>query len=309
MNAMKVNSKKLNRRVAFRVYEQVNLYFHKVDSSQINEFRPGFDNSSSSLTLSPSAQSVAQITAQSAEQSLPNSQSRENDTLNVNISSSGIAFTCKEELNPGDYLVVRIFLLSSLTVIMTCCKVVYCKPSNPYEKNRYPHLIGAHFVNMTAEDSELLERYVASRKKQQMIASGLLLTLLMTILAMPDVFIDLFLDLCDQAIDLGLEALSIAYDYAGMGLDHVIEYLFETDRHKTQVIEFYTMITFGLVLLLGVLRHFPRFCAHLVNRLREFWFRKKASLLYFWGEQSLLNKVKIAGMGIVAMTCYGYFAI
>lgn len=306
MNTMKVNSKKLNRRVAFRIYEQVNLYFHKVDCSQIDEFRPGFDNS---LTLSPSANPVAEITGQSAEQSLPHSQSRENDTLNVNISSSGIAFTCKEALNPGDYLVIRLFLLSSLTVIMTCCKVVYCKPSNPYEKYRYPHLVGAHFVNMTAEDSDLLERYVARRKKQQMIASGLLLTLLMTLLAVPDVLIDIFLDLCDQAIDLFLETLSIAYDYAGMGLDYVIERLFETDRHQTQVIEFYTMIAIGLVLLYGLWRHLPRLCLHLILTQREFWFRKKASLLYFWGEQSLLNKVKIAGMGIVAITCYGYFAI
>ncbi|MDP2179955.1 PilZ domain-containing protein [Methylicorpusculum sp.] len=306
MNTMKVNGKKLNRRVAFRVYEQVNLYFHKVDSSQINEFRPEFDNS---LALSPSDQSSTQITGQSEEQSLPNSQSRENDTLNVNISSSGIAFTCKEALNPGDYLVIRLFLLSSLTVIMTCCKVVYCKPSNPYEKNRYPHLVGAHFVNMTAEDSDLLEGYVARRKKQQMIANGLLLTLLMTILAVPDVLIDVFLDLCDQAIDLFMETLSIAYDYAGMSLDYIIERLFHTDRHQTQVIEFYTTIIFGLALLYGLWRHFPRFCAHLVNRLREFWFRKKASFRYFWGEQSLLNKVKIAVMGIIAVTCYGYFAI
>ncbi|MBS3952330.1 MAG: PilZ domain-containing protein [Methylomicrobium sp.] len=306
MNTMKVNGKKLNRRVAFRIYEQVNLYFHKVDSSQINEFRPGFENSS---TLSPSSQSFAQINGQSAEQSLPHSQSRENDTLNVNISSSGIAFTCKEELNPGDYLVVRLFLLSSLTVIMTCCKVVYCKPSNPYEKNRYPYMVGAHFVNMTAEDSDLLERYVAGRKKQQMIASGLLLTLLITILAVPDVLIDVFLDLCDHAIDLFLEALSVAYDYAGMGLDYIIESLFETDRHQTQVIEFYTTIALGLFLLYGLWRYLPRFCARLVNKQREFWFRKKASLLYFWGEQSFLNKVKIAGMGVIAITCYGYFAI
>jgi hypothetical protein len=187
--------------------------------------------------------------------------------------------------------------------------VVYCKPSNPYEKNRYPHLVGAHFVNMTAEDSDLLERYVARRKKQQMIASGLLLTLLITLLAVPDVLIDIFLDLCDQAIDLFLETLSIAYDYAGMGLDYVIEHLFETDRHQTQVIEFYTMIAIGLVLLYGLWRHLPRLCLHLILTQREFWFRKKASLLYFWGEQSLLNKVKIAGMGIVAITCYGYFAI
>jgi hypothetical protein len=306
MNTMKVNGKKLNRRDAFRIYEQVNLYFHKVESSQINEFRPGFDNS---LTLANPVAQITGQTGQSAEQALPHSQSRENDTLNVNISSSGIAFTCKEELNPGDYLVVRIFLLSSLTVIMTCCKVVYCKPSNPYEKNRYPHLVGAQFVNMTAEDSDLLERYVSRIKKQQMIGRGLLLTLLMIILAVPDVLIDMFLDLCDHAIDLFLEALSILYDYAGMGLDHVIEYLFETDRHETQVIEFYTTIAIGLVLLYGLWRHLPRLCLHLINTQREFWFRKKASLLYFWGEQSLVNKVKIAGMGIVAITCYGYFAI
>ncbi len=54
-----------------------------------------------------------------------------------------------------------------MTAVMTCCKVVYCKPSNPYEIDQYPHLVGARFVNLAATDRALLDNIVSKRRKYQ----------------------------------------------------------------------------------------------------------------------------------------------
>lgn len=303
-----VNGNKLNRRVALRIHEQANLFYRKVDPHQRSETQQSFDSLlGSRMQPGTTARSPASGTA--AIQSLPDSQSRENDTLNVNISASGIAFTCKDELKAGDYLMIRILLLSSMTTITTCCKVVYCKPSNPYETDRYPYLIGAHFVNLTAEDTALLTRYVAKRQQQTWAANGLLLALALTALALPDLAFELLLSLSHHLLEVVLHIVHLAFEFVEYNLDHVIEHAFHTDTHETQIIVFYILFAVGLVGLYFLWRIVPPACARWGNSLMAFWCRKKASCLYYWGKQTLLDKIRIIGTAIIAISCYGYFII
>ena len=303
MRTTKINDKKSNHRIALRVYEQVNLFYQKIALSQLNETQPGFDNILNSFARS---QTTGRLTV---EPSFPYSQSQENDTLNVNISSSGIAFTCKEELKAGDYLMLRILLLSSMTVVMTCCKVVYCKPSNPYESNRHPYSIGAQFVNMTAEDSELLNRHVGRRKNQQFVVNGSIAAFTLAILAAPDQALGLLVDLGHHLLEIFLHMLHLVFEFIEMGLDHVIEHHFETGLHETQVIVFYVLITFGLVALYFFWRMASSAFVRLRKHLLLYWSRKKSSCLYFWGQQTLLDKIKIVGIGTAAIAGYIYFGI
>ncbi len=94
------DNKNLNRRRAFRIYDQINLLYHKIES--INE---SLDNKSPSSITEHIGCSLSQTETES-KKSLPVSYSQENDTLNVNISANGISFTCKEELLVGDHLVI-----------------------------------------------------------------------------------------------------------------------------------------------------------------------------------------------------------
>ena len=293
------NNKKINRRIAFRVYDQVNLFYHKIEPKQGIQVQPGFDD----ILASQTANSA------SIDQALPASQSQENDTLNVNISASGIAFTCKDELKPGDYLMIRILLLSSMTLIMTCCKVVYSKPSNPYEKDQYPVLIGARFVNLTAEDSELLNSYINKRKKQHLFVTGLMIIIIMTILAMPEEAFSLILELSDDLLDVFVEIIFVATNYIGAWLEHLIRYFFHTSHHLTQIIGFYILSVIEFVGLLIFLRITVSACMRLGHNIMTFFSRKKASTLYYWGHQSLLNKAKIIGIGILGITSYVFLAI
>lgn len=237
------NDNKSNRRVALRVHEQVNLFYQKISLSQLNETQPGFNNILNSFAQSQTSSRITE------ETSFPFSQSQENDTLNVNISTSGIAFTCQEELKNGDYLMLRILLLSSMTVVMTCCKVVYCRPSNPYESNRYPYAIGAQFVNLTAEDSELLNAHVVKRNKQQLIVNGSIAAFTLAFISAPVQALALLMDIGHHALEILLHILHLAFEFLEIGLDHFIEHQFHTDLHETQVIVFYVLITCGLIAL------------------------------------------------------------
>lgn len=306
----KVNGNKLNRRVAFRVYEEANLFYHKIDRNQVKEPPADFDNMLTSVALSQASTQFSGGSAiSSIDKSLPDSQSLENDTLNVNISSSGIAFTCKDELKADDYLMIRILLLSSMTVITTCCKVVYSKPSNPYENDRHPHLIGAHFVNLTAEDTQLLSRHVSKRKKQHLAVYGVFLTMAMMLLAMPELVFGLLEGLFHHALEVVLHIIHLVFELVESNLDHFIEHTFETDLHDTQLIAFYTLVSVGLAGLYFIWRIVPPVCVRFSNSQMKYWARKKASFLYYWAEQTSVNKIKIAGIGITAVTLYGYFGI
>lgn len=308
MHMADLNSKKINRRIAFRIYEQANLFYHKIDPIEVIEPHENFDNILDSFTLS---QPTTQITPtpESIEQWLPDSQSQESDTLNVNISSSGIAFTSQNKLEAGDYLMIRMLLLSSMTVIMTCCKVVYCKPSNPYETDRYPYLIGAQFVNLTAEDAALLHSHISKRKKQQRIVNGFILSFALVVLAVPGLIFDLLLGFCHHVLGVLLHIIHLGFEFVEYNLDHLIEHTFHTELHTTQVIAFYTMLSLGLAGLYLVWRIVPPAWNRLVNHQLAFWTRKKASFLYYWSEQTLADKIKIIGFSLAAIAGYIYFGM
>ena len=288
-----------NRRRAFRIYEQVDLFFHKSDSE---------DEIQESIPANTIKESLAKSYIAS-EQSLPDSLNQENDSLNVNISTSGISFTCKEELVAGDHLIIRLFLLSSMKVVIACCKVVYIKPSNPFEKNHYPYQVGAQFVNLKPEDQALLHRHIKKKKTQGLVINGLLASFIIAILIMPDMALELFLGLCSFLIDELIEIAHLMYEFIEFSLDHLIEMTFHTDMQNTQTIGFYTQIFFGVVISYPLIRIIYSTSKSIFFAIRVFYCRKKASLFYYWGEQTLLYKTGLISSGVMTITCYLLFFI
>ncbi|MDO9161642.1 MAG: PilZ domain-containing protein [Methylococcaceae bacterium] len=303
MSTINGSDNKSNRRVALRVYEQVNLFYQKNSLSPLTETQPVFDTILNDFARSQPADRIKN------ELLFPFSQSRENDTLNVNISTSGIAFTCQDELKSGDYLMLRILLLSSMTTVMTYCKVVYCKPSNPYESNRYPYSIGAQFVNLSADDSQLINKHVSRRKKQQLIVKGLIVAFSMALITLPDQALALLIETGHNVLEFFWHIINVAIEYFEMNLDHIVEHLFHTNTHETQVIAFYVSSAIELIVALFLVRIASNACVRLSTHQLLYWSRKKASCLYYWSQQSLLDKIKIVGIGSTAIAGYLFFGI
>ena len=181
-----------DRRGFFRIDDEVNLFYKKIDEKLVHEPHHVSDNVLNSCSLSTALEMVSQESAlllHRLEKNLPDVadylriietkidllgqaimmqgfQFKENETRNVNISATGIAFNCEEELKQGDYLEIKMLLVSSMAVIVTYGKVVYCRHSQPND-NQYPHFIGVDFINMKDEDREMLIKYVVKKQLQQ----------------------------------------------------------------------------------------------------------------------------------------------
>jgi hypothetical protein len=186
------NAKAEDRRDFFRIDDEVNLFYKKIDEKQVTEPHHLSDNILNSCSLSTALEMVSQESAQLLYRLQKNQpdvadylriidakigllaqavmmqgfQSKENDTRNVNISATGIAFNCEEQLKQGECLEIRMLLVSTMTVILTYGKVIYCKHSEPND-SQYPHFVGVDFMQMKDEDREILIRYVVKKQLQQ----------------------------------------------------------------------------------------------------------------------------------------------
>ncbi len=240
---------------------------------------------------------------------LPTTTSQENDSLNVNISSSGISFTCQEQFQPGDYLRLRVLLLSRMTSVLLCSRVVYCRPSNPYETHQYPYCIGAEFVNLKPADQALLNDYIAQQRKRSWIVKTLMVFLIATLLLIPDVIFDLVSGLFDFLSDQIIELLLFLNDLVEFSVDQFVEHTLHTNRHETQLISFYLLLAIQLVVAYALFRSLPSKCLVLYQKTRSYVYRKKMSYLYFWTHQTLFYKLGVTSVFLMCVTLYVMFFI
>jgi len=299
----------LNRRHALRIFEQADIFYHKINIAPEIEAKLDFDTILDNTIVQSQTNKDLSPTNSNFNPLLPESYSQENDTLNVNISTSGISFTCEEKLNTGDYLMLRVLLLSSMTVITSCCKVVYTKPSNPFETDQYPYLIGAHFINLKPIDKALLDKHINKRKIQSYITNSLLTLLVILCLIMPEVIFEELLHLGSYLIEAAIELITIGYDLLDHNLNKIVQFLFHTDWQNTHKISFYTIIAIGTGLLFPLIRLIISTGKKLFYRFHRFYCRKKSSIRYYWQEQTLLYKTGAITLITCVITLYVLFFI
>jgi len=285
-----------NRRRASRIYEHVDLFYQKITAP-------------ADFSAASQHQDDAASFEQDKEGHLPKSSSQENETLNVNISTTGISYTCREQLNPGDYILLRILLLSSMTVMTVSCEVVYCKPSNPFESDRYSFLIGGRFMNIRDADTELLEQHIRRKKIQRYPFQALLAILMIATIGAPDVILELIVGITEFIAEFVAESLFILFEIVSMYLDHAVEAVFHTKIHDTQLISFYLMWVAGIAVVFIPSKKIFLLIKSLIFKWRIFVYRKKASVKYYWHEKPLMHKVGIIGGSLAVCLAYVMFFI
>lgn len=313
----KVNMRKnKNRRVAFRIYDEVNLSYKKIDEKWAADHQSILSNISNDHSFSTDIERLPPDSTSllpGLADDLPDPLFNEHESRHVNISASGMAFNCEDTLKEGDYLIIKIQLESSTAVIVAYSQVVYCKHLDELDgsPNNSPHpcFIGTHFVNMKDEDRELLIKHVDKKRGVQHWVNGAVLAAVIVVLAIPDVVFGLLVDSAHFLLNLILHILHVLFEFIELSLDHLIEHLFETDLHQTQVIVFYVILSFIVFGLYLLGRKLPSFCRRLKQSLLRTYEFKKASARFFWREQSWLNKIKIAVLCIVAIACYFFFGM
>ena len=116
--------------------------------------------------------------------------------------------------------------------------------------------------------------------------------ILIVVITVPDIVFDALLFIVHTLIEL-----------IELGLDVVVEHIFHTSHHTTQVIVFYLMLFAGLYGAYRLLRPLPelyrRHKAHFTNLCLQH--QTQASL--YWRSQRLVAKFKLATFGVAGATC------
>lgn len=124
-----------------------------------------------------------------------------------------------------------------------------------------------------------------------------------SVIIMPDVVFGLLLDLIHNL----LEVAHLLFELFESALDHIVEHIFHTDRHETQVIVFYLMLSMAFGGLYYLWRRMPR----IYHKLKEYLFaamlQRKTRLVRYWADQSLINKIKLVALFNAGLTCYILF--
>jgi len=91
----------------------------------------------------------------------------ENNLRNANISATGLAFEVDEPVNEGDFLEIKLLLTSCLSIIVIYGKVVYCKENTQQRADARPYHIAIEYINLKEQDREVLIKHVVKRQMQQ----------------------------------------------------------------------------------------------------------------------------------------------
>jgi hypothetical protein len=284
-----------NRRGSFRIHDEVNLFYKKIDEKSATEPQP------IPITTGKEAQDAALTNGMAADV-----QFNKNETCDINISASGLAFNCDAALKEGDCLMVKIMLASGKKPIVAPCQVVYCRSSQAND-SECPYFVGAHFINMKDEDQELLIEHVDKKRLHSRWINGFILAVVITVIALPDVVFGLLLELFHFLLELLLEFSHLTFEFIESNLDHLVEHLFETDVHATQVIVFYIIFPFVCYGLYRLFWAIPSFFRRIKKKQVAYWSRKKAYLLFYWRELSPFNKLKLVLASVAVIALYVLF--
>jgi hypothetical protein len=127
-----------------------------------------------------------------------------------------------------------------------------------------------------------------------MLQYGLALIGLVVIMTMPDVIMGLLFEL----VHFFFELLFIIFEWVESTLDKVIEHLFHTELHETQIIVFYLMVGIVLLPLYYLWRMLMRLFFRLKETLPATWALYKIRATLFWQDLSLTGKIKLIAITI-----------
>ena len=136
---------------------------------------------------------------------------------------------------------------------------------------------------------------------RKILLYGLALIGIIIIMLMPDMVIGLLFEL----VHFFFELLFILFEWIESTLDKLIEHLFHTELHQTQVIVFYLMVSIAVFPLYYLWRGLQRLFFRLKEALLATWTLYKTRATLYWQDLSLIGKIKL----IAVFTGITYLAL
>jgi len=130
------------------------------------------------------------------------------------------------------------------------------------------------------------------------ILYGLTLIGIIIIMMMPDVVMGLLFELAHFFFEL----LFISFEWVESTLDTLVEHIFHTELHQTQVIVFYLLAGMVLYIAYRLWRVLSSLFCRLSNNMLTTWTQQKIRASIYWQELSLINKIKL--VAVIASIVY-----
>jgi sorbitol-specific phosphotransferase system component IIC len=96
----------------------------------------------------------------------------------------------------------------------------------------------------------------------------------------------------DTLLPLLIECLHAAFEMVEFILDRLVEHIFHTDLHTTQVITFYLMLLIAGVVLYKLVRLLPDWYRTRKNNLTAYYHQLSREIHEYWRTSSAINKMK-----------------
>lgn len=140
------------------------------------------------------------------------------------------------------------------------------------------------------------------------IRKGLLALIALIIVFLPDVVIELVSELLHVVWELVLEFSHILFEGIESGLDNMVEGLFETDLHNTQIIVFYIIMMPVFYVFYRLARKIPGLLLGIKNRLQASFEKQKIRIAIYWLNLTRIEKLKVIAIGSAIILYYALFA-
>jgi hypothetical protein len=97
----------------------------------------------------------------------------------------------------------------------------------------------------------------------------------------------------DMVFGLLLELSHILFEFIEIILDKLVEHIFHTNLHQTQIIVFYLMLSIAFGGIYYLWRLLPPLCHQYKENLLTAWSWHKTRAYCYWQQLTLINKVKL----------------
>ncbi|MBD9360058.1 hypothetical protein [Methylomonas fluvii] len=136
------------------------------------------------------------------------------------------------------------------------------------------------------------------------------------------VMYDVTLELLGELMHLMFEGFHVAFEYVELGIEEavelvfhvldigeIIEYLFESDRHGSQVVTFYILLSIAWFGFYRLSKFVPRLWESIKQWSLNTWVRRKTELELYWLSLTIRDKMAIAFTAVAVAYIASFFVM
>lgn len=120
---------------------------------------------------------------------------------------------------------------------------------------------------------------------------------------------ELVVELLHMAFELIVEGGHLLFEYVEISLDTVVELLFETDLHNTQIIVFYIIMSIIGFFIFRLSLRIPAFYRRQRDKLTAYVLWRKNRITLYWNAMGLRKKLQLLAIALGIISYMLFFSM